>query len=175
MYGVWVTDLKTMGSNLREQVKLVFINGARSKPKRIVQGIQQGSVLGVHAFLGNDRWPTLQRISFTVCWRHKTHRQGWWFGWECTPHCTLCWPVKSTVFSQQIKVQFNKSNFMVLCWIQNITSQRYQLIQQGHITHSQRERPLSNFSLLYAVPSSTTTWYRTTTDSCCFKRRLSEF
>lgn len=35
--------------------EIVIINGARSKPKRIVHGVPQGSVLGVHAFLGNDR------------------------------------------------------------------------------------------------------------------------
>lgn len=37
-----------MGSYLRDQVKMVIINGARSKPKRIVHGVPQGSVLGVH-------------------------------------------------------------------------------------------------------------------------------
>lgn len=53
-YGVWVTNLKTRGSYLRNQVKIVLINEARSKPKRIVHGVPKGSVLGVHVFLGND-------------------------------------------------------------------------------------------------------------------------
>lgn len=64
-YGVdSVTALRVMGSYLSNRVQAISISGARLQPKHVVQGVQQGSVLGPTLLLGDDIQPSLLQISF---------------------------------------------------------------------------------------------------------------